>query len=84
MRFRLRKDKLVSEDNVSYITFGMNVYKGWKRVGIIKDISLNRKRLRNFVVKCNRNKIDERYIDGIVQTFVDDEFKVTEKPSFLK
>ena len=84
MKLRLRKDKLVSEDNISYIAFGVNVYKGWKRVRIIKDISLRRERLRNFVAKCNLNKIDDRYIDDIVQTFVDDEFKVTEKPCFLK
>lgn len=82
MRFRLRKDRLVSEDNISYIAFGVNIYKGWKRVRSIKDISLNKKRVRCFVRCCNRRRVELQQVDNVVQTFVEDESNVIKKPCF--
>lgn len=84
MKLRLRKDKLVSEDNVSYIAFGVNVYKGWKRVRVIKDISLSKKKLRGFVKQCNYNSVGFLHLDDVIQDYIKGESIVEEKPCFPK
>ena len=82
MRYRMRKDKLVSEDNIRYAAYGINVYKGWRRIRSIKDISLDKKRMESFVKQCNHDKTELKYLDDAVQHFVEDEYAVNEKPCF--
>ena len=82
MKFKMRKDKLVNEENFSYIAFGMDIYEGWKKVRSIKDISFNRKRMKKFVKYCNHNKIHLDQIYDMVLDFVEDEYKITEEPCY--
>lgn len=82
MRYRVRKDRLVSEDNIRYIAYGIDVYDGLRKVRNIKDVSLDKKRLKGFVKQCNHDKIKLQHLDNAVQQFVEDEYTVSKKPCF--
>ena len=82
MRCRVRKDRLVSEDNIRYIAYGIDVYNGLRKVRSIKDVSLDKKRLKGFVKQCNHDEIKLQHLDNAVQQFVEDEYTVSKKPCF--
>lgn len=82
VRYRLRKDKLISEDNVCYVAYGVNVYNGLKKVRSIRDVSLDKIKLAELIKKCNNEKVHPSRLDDIIQRFVDDEYTISEKPCF--
>lgn len=80
MRFKIRKDKLVSEDNVRYVAYGIDVYEGLRKIRSIKDVSLSKNRLEVFIRQCNKHKPKD--LDKAIMQFVEDEYTVKEKPYF--
>lgn len=82
IKYRLRKDRLVSEENVKYTAYGIDAYEGLKRVKVIKDVSLKKKSLKQFVKQCKTMKLQN--LEEAVLKFVESESDITEKPCFLK
>lgn len=81
--YRLRKDKLVSEDNIHYIAYGVDVYKGLRKVKSIKDISLDKNQLARQIKVWNRCRISLEHLQQVVDSFVENESTVKEKPYSL-
>lgn len=80
MRFKIRKDKLVSEENIRYVAYGIDVYDGLMKIRSIKDVSLNKNRLEVFIRQCNKS--EPKDLDGAIMRFVEEEYTVKEKPYF--
>ncbi|MBQ3021909.1 MAG: hypothetical protein IJD91_01095 [Clostridia bacterium] len=82
IKYKLRKDKLVSEDNVKYTAYGIDAYEERKKVRVIKDISLNKKNLKQFVKQCKDMKLQD--LDDAVQMFAQKELElIVVKPRFI-
>lgn len=83
MRYRMRKDRLVSEDGVKYIAYGVDAYSWLKKVKSIKDISLDKKQLARQIKVWNRCHIRLAHLEQVVASFVENESTVKEKPYSL-
>lgn len=81
--YKMRKDKLFSEDNIHYIAYGVDVYKGLQKVKSIKDISLDKNQLARQIKEWNRCHVSLEHLEQIVESFVENEFTVEEKPYSL-
>ncbi len=80
IRYKIRKDKVISEDGVKYIAYGVDAYDGLKKVKSIKDISLNKKQLEKQIKVWNRCHIGLNHLEQVVQSFVDNDYVAIEKP----
>ena len=80
IRYRMRKDRLVSEDGVKYIAYGVDAYSGLTRVKSIKDISLDKNQLARQIKVWNRCHISLAHLEQVVASFVENESTVKEKP----
>ena len=80
IRYRMRKDKLVSEDGVKYIAYGVDAYSWFIKVKSIKDISLNKNQLARQIKTWNRCRISLVHLGQVVASFVENESTVKEKP----
>ena len=78
--FKLRKDKLMTEDNVAYIAYGMDAYSWLKKVKSIPDISLDKKQMIQQIKAWNRCRINLKHLKQVVESFVEDEATVKENP----
>ena len=79
---KLRKDRFVSPDNVKYKSYGIDAYEGKERVKIIKDISLSKQNLKQFIKQCEAMNLQE--LDEAIQVFVEKELEViVVKPRFI-
>ena len=83
MRYRIRKDNLVSEEGVKYIAYGVDAYNGLRKVKSIKDISLDKKQLAKQIKVWNRCHISLKHLEQVVQSFVDNDYVAEEKPYSL-
>ena len=83
IRYRMRKDRLVSEDGVKYIAYGVDAYVGLKKMKSIKDISLDKKQLARQIKTWNRCRISLEHLEQVVASFVENESTVKEKPYSL-
>ena len=70
IRYRLRKDRIVNEKNIKYIAYGIDVYKGLRKLKSIKDISLDKKQLAKQIKMWNRYRVGLVHIEEIVEDFV--------------
>lgn len=66
----MRTDLLVSEDNVKYRAYGIDVFEENKLIRTVKDISLNRNAVDELVNKCNDLKVSKLHIEDVIQDFV--------------
>ena len=73
IKLRMRKDRLVTEDGVHYVAYGVNVYQGIHRVCIIKDVSLDKARLKEFIRLCNKKRFCLDNINDLIYDFVEEE-----------
>lgn len=69
--YKLRKDKLVSEENVHYIGYGINVYSWFWKIKIIKDVSLDKKQLKLQIKMWNQCRIKLEHLEAVVEDFVE-------------
>lgn len=83
VRYRMRKDRLVSEDGIKYIAYGVDARDGLRKVKIIKDISLDKKQLAKQIKIWNRCHISLAHLEKVVASFVENESTVKEKPYSL-
>lgn len=83
IRYRMRKDKLVSEDGVEYIAYGVDAYSWFIKVKSIKDISLYKNQLARQIKEWNRCRISLEHLQQVVASFVENESTVKEKPYSL-
>ena len=66
----MRSDLLVSEDNIKYRSYGIDVFEENKLIRTVKDISLNKKSVDELVDKCNDLKVSILHIEDVIQDFV--------------
>lgn len=83
MQCRMRKDRLISEDGIKYIAYGVDAYSGFIKVKSIKDISLDKKQLARQIKVWNRCRIRLEHLEQVVASFVENESTVKEKPYSL-
>ena len=53
-KYKIRKDKLINEDNIRYVTYGIDVYENFRKTDIIRDVSLNKKKLKTIISFINK------------------------------
>ena len=80
MRYRIRKDNLVSEEGVKYIAYGVDAFDGIKKVKSIKDITPNKEQMEKQIGIWNRCQISLKHLDQAVQSVVDNDYVAEEKP----
>jgi len=80
IRYKIRKDNLVSEDGEKYISYGVDAFDGLKKVKSIKDITPNKEQMEKQIVIWNRCQISLKHLDQVVQSFVDNDYVAEEKP----
>ena len=73
IRYRMRKDKLVSEDGVKYIAYGVDAYSWFIKVKSIKDISLDKNQLARQIKTWNRCRISLEHLEELVEDFVEND-----------
>lgn len=83
IRYRIRKDRLVSEDGVKYIAYGVDAYSWFVKVKSIKDISLNKRQLARQIKVWNRCHISLAHLEQVAASFVENEASIKEKPYSL-
>ena len=83
IRYKMRKDKLITEDNIHYIGYGVDAYSWFKKVKSIKDISLDKKQMAKQIKVWNRCHISLEHLARLVETFVENEATVKEEPYSL-
>lgn len=66
----MRSDWLVSEDNINYRAYGIDIFEENKLIKSIKDISLNKNAVDELVSKCNTLKVSILHIEDVIQDFV--------------
>lgn len=81
--YRRRKDRLVLEDGIKYIAYGVDAYSWFVKVKSIKDISLDKKQLARQIKVWNRCHISLKHLEQVVASFVENESTVKEKPYSL-
>ena len=80
IRYKMRKDRLVSEDGVKYIAYGVDAYEGLRKVKSIKDIALDKKQMAKQIKVWNRCHIGLNHLEQVVQSFVENDYVAEEKP----
>ncbi len=80
IRYKMRKDRLVSEDGVKYIAYGVDAYEGLRKVKSIKDITLDKRQMAKQIKVWNRCHIGLNHLEQVVQSFVDNDYEAEEKP----
>ena len=71
--YKMRKDKLVSEDNIYYIGYGVDAYSWLRKVKSIKDITLDKKQLAKQIKIWNRCRISLEHLQQVVEDFVEND-----------
>ena len=80
IRYKIRKDNLVSEDGEKYTSYGVDAFDGIKKVKSIKDITPNKAQMEKQIGIWNRCQISLKHLDQVVQSFVDNDYVAEEKP----
>ncbi len=81
--YKMRKDKLVSEEGIRYVGYGVEAFSGLRRVKSIKDVSLEKGRLKKKIKEWNQCHIKLKHLDKVVEAYVENESLVEEKPFSL-
>lgn len=81
--YRMRKDKLITEDNIHYTCYGVDAYSWLRKVKSIKDISLDKKQMAKQIKVWNRCHISLEHLERLAETFVENEASVKEEPYSL-
>lgn len=69
--YKIREDNLVSEDNIKYKAYGMDICVDEKTIESIKDISLEKEPLEKFIHKCNNLKLSIMQVVKAIEDYVD-------------
>lgn len=77
--YKMRKDKLMSEDNIHYVGYGIDAYSGLRRVKSIKDITPNKEQLARQIKIWNRCRISLVHLEDVIEDFLDTEY-IEERP----
>ncbi len=61
---------MVSEDNIKYRAYGIDVFEENKLIKTVKDISLERASLERLIHKCNLLNVSLIHIDDVLEDFM--------------
>ncbi len=64
--YRVTKEILSNEENITYISYGIETASGHK----VSDVSVNKQKIENFVKKLNLNKTPEYYLLHEIDMFL--------------
>ena len=70
IRYHLREDYLQSEDNISYISYGIDIVSDNTILKSIKDVSLQKKPLEELITLCNELRLSELHIYDVIDDFL--------------
>ncbi len=71
--YKMRKDKLVSDDNIYYTGYGVDAYLWFIKVKTIKDISLDKNKLARQIKGWNHCRIKLAHLQQVAEDFVEKE-----------